>query len=224
LERTETAVAVRAREVSATEAAIRVITEAGDREADLKTRELAEAESELKLMLAGNRPELIQQHEAEVKKLEDQVQVLAQELEKTEVRAPIAGTVATPFVERKVNQYLNAGDELVRLVDTAGVEVEMMVPEKELADIRTGNPVWMKPRSFPDIDLQGRVDFIPPVTQSVAGQQMVAIRSSLQNDNSLLKPDMTGVAWIYCGDRRIIDLMTRRLVRWVRTEFWNLLP
>jgi hypothetical protein len=29
---------------------------------------------------------------------------------------------------------------------------------------------------------------------------------------------------IYCGERRIIDLMTRRLVRWVRTEFWALLP
>jgi hypothetical protein len=35
---------------------------------------------------------------------------------------------------------------------------------------------------------------------------------------------MTGVANIYCGDRRIIDLMSRRLVRWVKTEFWPFLP
>jgi len=52
----------------------------------------------------------------------------------------------------------------------------------------------------------------------------VVVRSELQNDELLLKPDMTGVAKIYCGDRRIIDLMTRRFVRWIRTEFWDLLP
>ena len=53
---------------------------------------------------------------------------------------------------------------------------------------------------------------------------MVVVRSELQNDQLLLKPEMTGVARIYCGDRRIIDLMTRRMVRWVRTEFWYLIP
>jgi len=84
--------------------------------------------------------------------------------------------------------------------------------------------VWMKARSLPSIDLQGRVDFIAPVAQTVNGQQMVVVRSELQNDELLLKPEMTGVAKIYCGDRRIVDLMTRRMIRWVRTEFWDLLP
>ncbi len=106
----------------------------------------------------------------------------------------------------------------------ARVIVEMQVPEKELADVRPGNPVFMKARSLPSLDLEGRVDFIAPVAQSVNGQQMVVVRSELQNDDLLLKPDMTGVAKIYCGDRRILDLMTRRMIRWIRTEFWDLLP
>ncbi|HEU0047477.1 MAG TPA: efflux RND transporter periplasmic adaptor subunit, partial [Nitrososphaera sp.] len=106
----------------------------------------------------------------------------------------------------------------------ARVTVEMQVPEKELADVRYGSPVWMKARSLPSIDLQGRVDFIAPVAQTVNGQQMVVVRSELQNDEFLLKPEMTGVAKIYCGDRRIVDLMTRRMIRWLRTEFWDLLP
>jgi hypothetical protein len=40
----------------------------------------------------------------------------------------------------------------------------------------------------------------------------------------MLKPEMTGVAKIYCGDRRIVDVVTRRLRSWIRTEFWDLLP
>jgi hypothetical protein len=82
----------------------------------------------------------------------------------------------------------------------------------------------MKARSLPSNDFQGRVDFIAPVAQTVNNQQMIIVRSELQNDDLLLKPEMTGVAQIYCGERRIFDVMTRRLVRWVRTEFWPLLP
>src|SRR6266571_1217455 len=224
LEKAETAVKVREREIGEIEASIRALSETSDRESDLKTRELAEAESELALMKAGNRPEQIRQVEADVDRLTKQVAILDQELGKTEIRAPIDGIVATAFVERKLNQHLSPGDELCRIVDMARVIVEMQVPENELADVRPGNPVFMKARSLPSLDLQGRVDFIAPVAQSVNSQQMVVVRSEIQNDDLLLKPDMTGVAKIYCGDRRIVDLMTRRMIRWIRTEFWDLLP
>src|SRR6476646_6529786 len=96
-----TAVEVRQREIGQIEASIRALTESSDREFDLKTREVAEAESDLKLTLVGNRPEQIREVEAEVKKLNAQVQLLEQELQKTDVRAPIDGIVSTPFVERK---------------------------------------------------------------------------------------------------------------------------
>ena len=62
------------------------------------------------------------------------------------------------------------------------------------------------------------------IAQTVNNQQMVIVTSEIQNDDLLLKPEMTGVAKIYCGDRRIVDLITRRLIRWLRTEFWDLLP
>jgi multidrug efflux pump subunit AcrA (membrane-fusion protein) len=224
VEKAETAVTVREREIGEIEASIRVVTETADREADLKGRELQEAEAELRLMQAGSRPEQIRQVEGEVASLERQLRILNEEMGKTEIRAPIGGVVATPFVERKLNQYLAAGDELLKIVDIASVTIEMQVPEKEMADVRIGHVVWMKPRSFPSLDLEGRVDFIAPVAQTIGGQQMVVVRSELANQNMLLKPEMTGVARIYCGERRIAELATRRITRWIRTEFLHLLP
>ena len=224
LEKAQTAVTVREKEIGQIEASIRVVSETADRESDLKERELAEAESELRLMRAGNRPEQIRQVEADVERLTKEVANLDQELGKTEIRAPIDGIVATPFVERMLNQHLDPGGELCKIVDITRVTAEMQVPEKEMVDVRPGNPVWMKARSLPASDFQGRVDFIAPVAQTVNAQQMVVVRSELQNRDLLLKPEMTGVAKIYCGDRRIIDLITRRFVRWIRTEFWDLLP
>jgi multidrug resistance efflux pump len=224
LEKAQIAVDVRHRDIDETDAAIGALRETADKESDLKTRELDEAQSDLKLLKAGNRPEQIREVEADVESLKKQVAILDQELSKTEIRAPIDGIVTTSFVERKLNQHLDPGDELCRLADIAHVTVEMQVPEKEMADIQRGYPVTMKARSLPAVDLNGRVDFISPVAQTIGGQQIVVVRSELQNDDLLLKPEMTGVAKIYCGDRRIIDLATRRLIRWVRTEFWDLLP
>src|SRR5437016_10797198 len=125
LDKAETAVKVREREIGEIEASIRVVSETSDRESDLKARELAEAESELKLMKAGSRPEQIRQVEADVDKLTKEVALLDQELGKTEIRAPIDGIVATPFVERKLNQHLAPGDDLCKIVDISRVSVEM---------------------------------------------------------------------------------------------------
>jgi hypothetical protein len=66
------------------------------------------------------------------------------------------------------------------------------------------------------------VDFIAPIAKTENDQQTVVVRSNLQSRDLL--PQMTGVAKIYCGDRLIIELMTRRFIRTIRTEFWHLLP
>jgi len=218
----QSAVEVKQHEILESEAAIKDLDERSDREADLIRKQLIGYDTEMRLLKAGNRPELIRETQAEVTKLEALTASLNQEIGKSEVRSPIDGMVVTPFPERKRNQKLVAGEEFVRIVDTEGVMVEMMVPEKDLEEVKIGNVVWLTFRSLPNDDFQGRVDFIAPVAQTVNGQQMVAVRTQLENMNNVLKPEMTGYARIYCGKRRLIDLMTRRVRHWVKTDFLNL--
>ena len=201
-----------------------MLAEQNDREEDLKEQELGEAESALTLLLAGFRTEDIQQREAEVNMLEEQQRILEKELAKADIRAPITGTVVTPFVQRILNQYLVAGDEVCRIVDMDTVQIEMMVPEKEMADVKPAYPILMKVRSYPTDEFEGRVDFIAPVAETVFNQRFIKIRTEVSNEDGMLKPEMTGVAKIHAGQRRIISLMTRRIIRWVRIEYWDLLP
>jgi hypothetical protein len=77
---------------------------------------------------------------------------------------------------------------------------------------------------LPDRPLEGRVDLIASIAQTVNGQQMFVVRSEVKNENNLLKPEMMGYARIYAGERRVIDLMTRRVIKWVKTDFLHLLP
>jgi hypothetical protein len=55
-------------------------------------------------------------------------------------------------------------------------------------------------------------------------ERKVLIKSELDNQDGKLKVGMTGVGKILCGKRTIAYLLTRRLVRWLRTEFWEYLP
>lgn len=220
----QNAVEIKERELAQAEATIRAFNEKADRETDLFAQELAALQSDLAALKAGNRPELIRETQAEVDKLETLLASLNQEIAKSEIHAPIDGIVATPFPERKVGTKLVTGEDFIRLVDTTGVTAEMLVPEKELEDVKAGNIVWLTVRSFPDQQFQGRVDSIAPVADTVGNQQMIKVRTRLANEENRLKPDMTGVARIYCGQRRIISILTYRVHRWVKTEFVNLLP
>jgi len=49
----------------------------------------------------------------------------------------------------------------------------------------------------------------------------VLVTSEIENASLLLKPEMTGKAKIYCGPQPLFQLMTRRLARVVRVEFWS---
>jgi multidrug resistance efflux pump len=224
VERWEETVEVRQRVVNATQSEIDILAESNAREQELSERRLAEAQSELAVLEAGSRAEDIQQRSAEVATLERSRDLLNAELEKTLIRAPITGTIATPFIERLVNRRLNSGDEIARLVNLETVTASLQVPEKEMADVALGSRVQLKARSYPSRDFEGAVDMVAPVADTLAAGRFVEIRTTLDNSDGALLPEMTGVAKIYAGRRLVFQLMTRRIVRWIRTEFWDLLP
>ena len=50
---------------------------------------------------------------------------------------------------------------------------------------------------------------------------MIRVTTEIINPGLLLKPDMTGNGKIHAGERTIFGLITRRLVRYLRVEFWS---
>jgi hypothetical protein len=53
------------------------------------------------------------------------------------------------------------------------------------------------------------------------GARNVLVSCRIDNPSLLLKSEMSGRAKIYCGQRRILDLITRRFARYIRVEFWS---
>jgi multidrug resistance efflux pump len=223
-DRDRTAYEVQRKELSEAKGKLRVLEEQVDRNREIKRKELEQANSELKILLAGSRKETIRAVESQVRKLEEKLGIFEREIELLKIRSPIEGVVSTPYLRNRIGDYLNKGDVFCEIVSEGTMIVEMPVPEKEIGDVQLGFPITMKIRGYPKRWYQARVSNIAPVAASNGLVRTVLIQGKLDNRDGSLKAGMTGVGKILCGKRMIYDIVSRRLIRWLRTEFWEYLP
>jgi len=215
---------VQKKELSVAQGQLKVLEEKTERTRDIKRKELAYAESELQLLLAGTRIESIRAAESQVEKLESKLAILEKELAHQKIRSPIDGLVATPYLRNRIGDYLDKGDVLCKIVSEGKVQVKMPIPEKEIGDIQVDFPITMKVRGYPRKTYQSRVQEIAPVTTETESGKKVVVYGELDNSDGSLKGGMTGIGKILCGKRMILDIASRRAIRWLRTEFWEYIP
>lgn len=187
---------------------------------DLCRKDLEHAQSDLDVLLTGNRPEQIEAARAEMKRLEVMHQFLAEQLEKTKIVSPIPGIVSTHHLEDRLGEHLEMGDELCRIVNYRTMLLEIPVSEKDVAYVRVGQRVKFRARSIPELAFHGRVTEIAPSASRQNNRTVFVVTSEVDNGNLILRPGMTGNAKIYCGKRSIIYLWTRHIIKFIRVEFW----
>ena len=149
---------------------------------------------------------------------------VAARLERLRIVSPIAGLVITHRLKEKIGANLKVGDLFAEVNDVKTVTAEISVPEKEISEVSVGLPIALKARAHLQPTFQGKVTSISPVAakaESGLPQRTVLVVTELDNTNFLLKPEMTGNAKIYCGERRLYELVFRRLINFVRVEFWS---
>jgi multidrug resistance efflux pump len=211
--------------------------------------DLKEAKGKLKLLLRGSRPEDIAATKANIAWSETQKRFLEEQIQRAKVPSPITGIVATPSVQLKEmnHQLVKKGDLIAKVYDIQTITAEIVVSEQDIADVKVGEPVVLKARAHPDQTFRGTVTAIATVAQinsssssgsvfSSPGQtpsgtatfsranvnpKTVLVTTRIDNSALLLKPEMTGQAKIFCGQKRLFDLVTRRIARTVKVEFWS---
>ena len=189
------------------------------------SKELEEAESKLSVLLAGTRAEEIEATEAEILSLQARQQYLEGQLSRVIVTSPHEGVITTPKIQQKVGLLVESGDLIAKVHKQQIITAEIAVSELEIAEVYLGQPVIFKARAYPTRNFYGSVVSIAPAAvedeQYAAGARIIRVTSKIANSGLLLKSEMTGNAKILCGKRRFFDIITRRLVRHIRVEFWS---
>jgi len=213
--------------------------EAAQEQAATADNDLAEARSELRVLVRGNRPEEIEAARAQLDRLEAQQNFLETQLGLLDVVSPATGVVATPARELKemVGQFVAKGALIAKVYAVTTVTGQIVITEKEIGDVHVGQQVALKSRAYPDMVFHGTVTTIataaeglPSATAEAAtaktggtttGVRTFVVTTQIDNRSGLLKPGMTGLAKVVGGDRRVVDLVQRRLAHTFKVEFWS---
>jgi multidrug efflux pump subunit AcrA (membrane-fusion protein) len=177
-------------------------------------------------LLSGSRREEIEGAEAEMASLEAQQAYLKEQIQLMNVVSPISGVITTPTRQLRelIGQRVAKGDLIAEVQELRTVTAEIAVSEQEIGDVQVGQPVILKVRAYPGMTFEGKVRSIATTANEridgVKGST-VLVSTQLDNTSLLLKPDMTGNAKIYCGPRQLIDIVTRRIARYIKVEFWS---
>jgi putative peptide zinc metalloprotease protein len=214
--------------------------EAAQEQAAAAENDLAETRSQLKVLLRGNRPEEIEAARAQLDRLEAQQHFLETQLGLVDVVSPATGVVATPARELKemVGQFVAKGALIAKVYAVRTVTAQIVITEKEIGDVHEGQPVVLKSRAYPDLVFHGTVTTIAtaadglssataeaaagkPGSAGTTGVRTFLVTTEIENKPGLLKPGMTGLAKVLGGDRRVVDLVKRRLAHTFKVEFWS---
>jgi HlyD family secretion protein len=196
-----------------------MVRDAARRDLEIKRAALAEAQAELRLIQAGSRSEEVTIAEAELRKVEAEIEFLKKQVDGLLVRSPIAGQVLTPRFHEQLHKRVNPGDMVCEVGNEETVRVDIQVPEGEADVIRVGHPVEVKVKSFPLESFNGRVSHIAPAVEEIEGQRVIVVETVLENPERKLRPRMTGFAEIDTGDRPLGVRVFRRALRWLRVRF-----
>ncbi len=213
--------------------------EAAQEQAATAENDLAETRGQLRVFLRGNRPEEIEAAKAQVDRLEAQQHLLVTQLGLLDVVSPATGVVATPARELKEmqGQFVTKGALIAKVYAVKTVTGQIVITEKEIGDIQVGQPVALKSRAYPDMVFHGTVTTIATAAEGISSSSTEAtaakaaatttsvrtfvVTTQIDNGSGLLKPGMTGLAKVVGGERRVVDLVMRRLAHTFKVEFWS---
>jgi RND family efflux transporter MFP subunit len=117
---------------------------------------------------------------------EARLRTLQTRLERTVVRAPVAGVFDEDFVE--VGEMVSPGAPIARVVASQRVRIAGGVPERYALSIDTGDSAWVDLDVLPDMEFVGRIGFVASSVDERT--RTIPIEIELDNPDGVLRPHM----------------------------------
>ena len=128
------------------------------------------------------------------------------QLEDTDVRAPITGTIIEKDTERgqvisSATSNVSGGTTLMKMADLGLVQVRTLVDETDIGKIQPGQLATVTVDAFPNRPFPGTVLKIEPQAQTEQNVTMFPVSVRIDNKDGLLRPGMNAEVEIHVGRR-----------------------
>ena len=133
-----------------------------------------------------------QNAEGEFKAAQVELESAKLEMEKTYLKSPIDGVLATKDIEE--GEYVTSSMQVATLGKISDVFLEMGIIEKDIERIQLGQDVNLKVDTYPDEEYKGKIDNIFPTIEGKS--RTITVRAKIANPYNKLLPGMFARAWI----------------------------
>jgi len=128
------------------------------------------------------------------------------QLEDTDVRAPITGTIIEKDTERgqvisSATSNVSGGTTLMKMADLSLVQVRTLVDETDIGKIQPGQLATVTVDAFPNRPFPGTVLKIEPQAQTEQNVTMFPVSVRIDNKDGLLRPGMNAEVEVHVGRR-----------------------
>lgn len=161
---------------------------------DAARASLEAARQSSKMTDIGPRAEEISAAAAQVKQTQAALDYANTQLEATEIKAPVTGTVLERIVERGEMVSPSAVGEsgaktsVVSLADLNDLQIELDISQQDFARLKMGQRAEIIPEAFPDLKYSGFIAEIAP--EANRAKATVQIKVKVENPDERLRPEM----------------------------------
>ena len=140
------------------------------------------------------------------------------QLEDTDVRAPITGTIIAKTVERgtviaSATANVSGGTTLLQMADLNLVQVRTLVDETDIGKVQPGQLATITVDAYPNRPFEGTVLKIEPQAQTEQNVTVFPVSVRIQNREGLLRPGMNTEVEIHVGNRQAVPAVPNAALR-----------
>tara|TARA_R110000824_G_scaffold401766_1_gene615234 strand:- start:5241 stop:6203 length:963 start_codon:yes stop_codon:yes gene_type:complete len=170
----------------------------------LSQAEDAFEESQGKVQVLENQ---YRQSENRLEAARQQTELLQLQLNKTQIHAPVAGTVLVKGIE--AGEFAVPGKVVAVLVDLTRLEMKIYIPERDIGKVKLGAPARVRVDAFPLRYFEASVSTVDQRAQFTPRdihmpeervRMVFGVTLSVTNEEGVLKPGMPADAWLKVQD------------------------
>lgn len=143
-------------------------------------------------------------------------------LEQAKINAPFDGIVVEGDKQKLVGSPVSKGDILLKIAKVAAMYATIKISEHDISEIAKGAKGQLRLLSRPDYTFGITVDKIVPMAEIDQREGNVFVINARIDDKPMdwWRPGMSGIVKINTGQRKIIWILTHRLMDFIRMYFW----
>lgn len=161
---------------------------------------------------------------ARTRQAEAQLALATGRLERTELRAPVAGVVLSGDHSARIGAPVEAGELLFTLSPLDRYRVVLEIDERDLGLVGPGSTGALALQAQGGARIPLTVDTLTPVVRGDEGRRLFRAEATPGAGAEALFPGLEGVARLHVDDRPYAEIWTRRLRDWVTLQFWRWTP